>query len=160
MSRLRLLKLLYVADRESLAERGRPITGGDHPVAMDNGPVPGRTYALFQGEDVASRLWQTYIHPQGPWDVRLARDPGVGKLSRQEVAKLQDVATRFERTSDRDLAECTREYTEWRKNVPAEGSSKEIPLDDLLEATGMLANKDALLDRERAESAAARVFGD
>ena len=50
MSRLRLLKLLYIADRESLTERARPITG-DYPVAMDHGPVLSNTYNLIKGED-------------------------------------------------------------------------------------------------------------
>ena len=35
MSYLRLLKILYIADRESLKETGRPITG-DHVVAMEH----------------------------------------------------------------------------------------------------------------------------
>lgn len=159
MSGLRLLKLLYIADRESLAERGRPITG-DEPVALDNGPVPGHACELIQGKDFDSASWQSYIHSEGPPDVSVVRDPGVGKLSRQEVAKLHEVAARFDRASDGDLVECTRQYPEWRKNAPPEGSSKAIPLDDLLDATGMLANKHALLDRERAESAASQVFGD
>jgi uncharacterized phage-associated protein len=38
MSQLRLLKLLYIADREWLAESGYPITG-DHARALKNGPV-------------------------------------------------------------------------------------------------------------------------
>ena len=159
MSRLRLLKFLYIADRELLAERGRPITG-DHPVAMDHGPVLSHTYSLIRGEDYSSPLWQSYLRSEGPRDVLLVQDPGVGQLSRQEIAKLQEVAARFERASDWDVAEHTHKYPEWRKNIPPEGSAKKIPLDDLLEATGMLAHKDGLLDRERAEEAARRVFGE
>lgn len=56
MGRLRLLKLLYIADREALTERARPITG-DSPVAMDNGPVLSNTYDLIKG--------QNYLTPNG-----------------------------------------------------------------------------------------------
>lgn len=38
MSYLRMLKLLYLADRESLKETGHTITG-DRVVAMEHGPV-------------------------------------------------------------------------------------------------------------------------
>jgi hypothetical protein len=37
MEYVRLLKLLYIADREMVAEAGAPITG-DRAVAMDHGP--------------------------------------------------------------------------------------------------------------------------
>ena len=49
MTRLRLLKLLYIADRESLAETLRPISGDD-VVAMDHGPVLSSTYKLIRRE--------------------------------------------------------------------------------------------------------------
>ena len=38
MEQIRLLELLYIADRELLAETGRTITG-DRAVAMRHGPV-------------------------------------------------------------------------------------------------------------------------
>jgi hypothetical protein len=38
MEYVRLLKLLYIADREMMAEAGAPVTG-DRAVAMDHGPV-------------------------------------------------------------------------------------------------------------------------
>jgi hypothetical protein len=46
-----ILKILYIADRESLAERGAPITG-DVPVAMKNGPSSAPLDSLAQGEPV------------------------------------------------------------------------------------------------------------
>jgi len=48
MSYLRLLKLLYMADRESLKETGWPIIG-TQPVAMDYGPVHSEVYDLVKG---------------------------------------------------------------------------------------------------------------
>src|SRR6185437_10320716 len=81
MSRLRLLKLLYIADRESLVETLHSISG-DHVVAMDHGPVLSRTYNLLKGEDCESPLWDQFIVQEGPQDHRLCADPGVGKLSR------------------------------------------------------------------------------
>src|SRR5688500_4690350 len=56
MSRLRLVKLLYIADRESLSQTLRPITG-DHPAAMEHGPVPSQTYDLIKRKHVDSPTW-------------------------------------------------------------------------------------------------------
>jgi uncharacterized phage-associated protein len=49
MPYMRLLKLLYIADREMLAETAKPVTG-DRAYAMKNGPVLSHVYALIKGE--------------------------------------------------------------------------------------------------------------
>lgn len=148
MSRLRLLKLLYIADREALVERSRPITG-DQVVAMDHGPVLSHIYDLIKGSN-ATPHWDQWIHSTGR-DVELGVDPGEGKLTTYEIAKLRDVAERFKEQDDWTVAEYTHQFPEWMKNQPARGSSRQIPLDDLLEATGRLPEKSHLLEVERAE---------
>ena len=117
MSRLRLLKLLYVADRESLAERARPITG-DRVCAMDHGPVLSQIYDLIKGKDYLAPRWERYFRRIGKRDVRLIQDPGVGKLSRHEIGKLQDVSRRLEEYDDWAVAEYTHTFEEWKKNRP------------------------------------------
>lgn len=158
MGRLRLLSLLYVADRELVKERGRPITG-DTLIAMEYGPVLGRTLDLMTGTDVQSPAWQAFVKPDGARDVAAGDDPGVGLLSRREIAKLQLLARRFVHDEDHQLTAYTRGFEEWIKNRPKTGSFSRIPLDDFLEATGMLAKKSALLAIERAERAAEWAFG-
>src|SRR3954470_18953244 len=62
MSKLKLIKLLYIADREALKNWERPITGDD-PFSLDYGPVLSTTlnYANSKGP-----------HPE--WSKRLDRD--------------------------------------------------------------------------------------
>ena len=158
MSRLRLLKLLYIADREYLKERGRPITG-DRVAAMDHGPVLSRTYDLIKGTDIGAPTWGRHFRNLGARDVELGEDPGAGKLSRFEIEKLQQVASRLADLDDWSVAELTHGFPEWEKNAPAKGASRPIPLDDLLAATGRLDQKESLLADERALQAADRVFG-
>src|SRR5438445_7076997 len=64
MSYLRMLKLLYIADRESLKETGRPITG-DRIVAMEHGPVLSGVYNLVKGEHTAWPIWSEFFKKNG-----------------------------------------------------------------------------------------------
>lgn len=66
MKYIRLLKLLYVADRESIRQSGFPITG-DNVYAMRNGPVLSTTYNLLKGEGATPEaehgmpIWKQWI---------------------------------------------------------------------------------------------------
>jgi uncharacterized phage-associated protein len=152
MSRLRLLKLLYIADRECLAESLRPITG-DRPVAMNHGPVLSRTYNLIKSQDIDSPLWDRFIQPHGPQDLRLIENPGVGKLSQFEIDKLQSTSERHRSMNDYDIALETHEFAEWKRNQPDRPrSSKPIPLADLFSELG-LADHAAELEASAAKEA-------
>lgn len=133
ISRLRLLKLLYIADREALRETLRPITG-DRVVAMDHGPVLTRTYDLVKSQSPDSDLWNRHIKCSGPQDLELVETAGNGKLSKYEMEKLNDVSERHRRMNDYDIAIETHEFAEWRRNQPDRGKSRLIPLAHILEA--------------------------
>ncbi len=149
MTRLRLVKLLYIADRESIAETLRPVTGDDI-VAMDHGPVPTRIYRLICRRDAESPLWDTYIEQQGDRDLVLIADPGQGKLSRYELGKLGEVADRYRDLKDYKIADITHDFPEWERNQPPEGSKQDISLTDILEASGLSGYRDRILAEEQA----------
>lgn len=135
MTRLRLLKLLYIADRESLAETESPITG-DTVAAMDHGPVLSETYNLIKGEAFDAYRWRQFFDVSEQ-DIELKADPGVEALTRYDVRKLREVAARFERDDDYDIAEYTHSFEEWIRNKPPRKSSRPIDFPDILEALGM-----------------------
>jgi Protein of unknown function (DUF4065) len=60
MEYLRLLKLLYISDREMIAESLSPITG-DRVVAMNHGPVLSQIYDLIKGQSAKSGEWLDYV---------------------------------------------------------------------------------------------------
>ena len=60
MNYMRLLKILYLADRESIRLTGRPITG-DCAVAMKRGPVLIELFNLIKGTHPRSQEWKQYI---------------------------------------------------------------------------------------------------
>src|SRR6266700_2113944 len=79
MSFIKLIKLLYLADREALIRWGRPITT-DSYVSMDNGPVVNRMYSLIRDEPAPScvNIWSRFISDAENYEVHLLRDPGIG----------------------------------------------------------------------------------
>lgn len=157
MGRLRLLKLLYIAERESLAKTRRFITN-DTVVAMDHGPVLSHTYNLIKGEVIASPTWDEFFESQA-YKVKLRQDPGLGELSRREIAKLHEVSEHYANVEDWTVRDLTHLFPEWDKNQPPKGSSKRIPLDDILEATGTTADKAAILDMANGQAAFRKLFG-
>src|SRR5713226_1521267 len=95
MELLVLLKLLYLADRRTLIERGMPITG-DRMVAMKKGPVLARVYDATKGKYVAMPSWGEFVlNPQeGDPNKRLrllSEPPAQGRLSNYEIEVLREI---------------------------------------------------------------------
>lgn len=132
---MKLLKLLEIAERESLKETGRMITG-DRFVAMDRGPLLGGVYNLIKGEHLEAAHWDSYIDRER-YHVSLGTHPGVSRLSPSEIAKLSDVTKRHSNDDEWDMVEITHKFGEWTKNKPPKGSSAIIPISDVLSAVGV-----------------------
>ncbi|WP_435008692.1 Panacea domain-containing protein [Tundrisphaera lichenicola] len=136
MSYMRLLKLLYIADREMLAATAASITG-DQGFAMKYGPVLSHVYDLIQGAGSRFDDWDRHIRTQG-YAVKLVEDPGRGKLSRGEIEKLTEVSDRHRSKDQWELSDLTHDFPEWRRHWPegAEVGSYLIPWEDILAAQG------------------------
>jgi uncharacterized phage-associated protein len=128
MSSLRLLKLLYIADREWLAETGESITG-DRACAMKYGPVLSNVYDLIKGNGSKAGVWDDHIHTEG-YAVELMADPGRGELSRGIVEKLTEVTERYRHIDDWELSERTHAFKEWVDHY--HGDSSPIPWQAIL----------------------------
>ena len=157
MSSLRLLKLLYVADREMLAATGKTITG-DHAVAMKNGPVLSKTYNLILGQSPRADHWSPHIRRDG-YKVELVTDPGKKRLSRGETGKLLELTERYRSVDDWALSESTHDFAEWKDTFPGGNAAAPIPWEAVLQAQG---RGDLVAEVERDASDAAffdRLFG-
>lgn len=138
MDRLRLLKLLYIADRESLAERGAPIIGG-RVVALDNGPLHSDVYDLIKGTHLNWSEWSRHFDNEGHV-VAMKEDPGRLDLSPFEIDKLTEVSERYRPMDSWEVAEKTHDFPEWKESH-SPGSSKTIPLERILAAAGFSAEE-------------------
>ncbi len=151
---MKLIKLLYMADRGSLARWGQPITG-DRFVSMPHGPVLTRVYdQITTGPDPAVSLapWFRLIEREG-YDARnVSDDPATDELSRREVALLDSVFDEFRDMDQWQMRDyCHAELPEWQD---PQGSSYPIPFERVLQVLG----KSAEEIREAHEEAAFMDF--
>ena len=132
---MKLIKLLYLADRKALLEHGKPITG-DRMVSMPKGPVLSGILTLINWGQRREEpcIWLEYISPPRQYEVELADpNPKFDRLSERERRILDQVFERYGRIDKWSLVEITHELPEWRD---PRGSS--IPIDpaDILRAEG------------------------
>lgn len=112
MPYLKLLKLLYWADRESIREIGVPLTG-DNAVAMKNGPVLSEIYDYIKGDLLIGHdTWDRFLQTED-YEVRLIDDPGTDKLSKFDRRILEAAVAEHAGHDGFDLSELSHEFPEW-----------------------------------------------
>lgn len=139
---LKLMKLMYLAERESLRLYGDTITG-DSFVSMNQGPVLSMTYEYINGGiQSAQDGWASWISDRADHNVAL-RDPSMIRSPGQDLLVLSDtdmecLAAVWKQFGHLDKWALVR-YThssacpEWED---PHGSSRPIPMGRLLKALG------------------------
>lgn len=149
MKYIKLLKLLYLADRKSLLERGRPITT-DRYVSMDDGPVLSITYNLIQGDyRETEHVWSNTILPAPEFDVQL-KDPDAelqfGQLSRAEVEILKSVFDQYGHWNRWKLIDkVMHKLPEWHN---PNGSMIPIEVRDILQTSSLSLSERMAIEEE------------
>lgn len=158
MEYLRLLKLLYIADRRHLQQYHRPIIG-NRLVAMKFGPLHSELYDLVKGEHIDEPLWSESIQKDN-YEITLIKDAGVSELSAAEVRTLTETYELHQTMTEWDLVEITHDFPEWLKNFPDKTSNtaNTISFDDLLDAVGLQNEKQPILDDLRESAELDRLF--
>lgn len=147
MSHLKLMKLLYLADRESLARFGVPISG-DSAVAMPHGPVLSMTLDLMDGNVSSLRDgWDAWISTKENHEVSLAQPlesrAALDELSDNDLSVLETVWDRFGHMDRWAIRDYTHDHCpEWRD---PQGSSFPIGYDEIFRALGRSAEQSAEL---------------
>lgn len=145
---IKLIKLLYLAERLSLQRYGEPLTG-DRLVSMPHGPVLSHTYDLIQGAyEPCAGGWDAWVSDRSGHDVELAdssmiRSPeqDLTALSDSDLEVLGETWAQFGHWEKFKLRDYTHSAAcpEWRD---PNGSSVPISYTELLRATGY-SNDDA-----------------
>lgn len=137
MQHMRLIKLLYMADRLAWDRLGMPISG-DRYSSMDHGPVLSGTYNLikagWESKSVTS-LWNQVVKQADDVTVHLAGEADEEELSDAEHALLVETHNRFKHITNvfRLVNHLHVECEEWED---PKGSSRPISPIRILEVLG------------------------
>jgi uncharacterized phage-associated protein len=117
ITRMKLFKLLYLADRAHLIKYARPILK-DRYVNMDQGPVPSASYDLVkknlrtwsQGaiDEFSKYIQVSDIH------VSVIESPGTDMLSQSDIAELDIVVARYGKSTAGFLSALTHRHKAWQ----------------------------------------------
>lgn len=113
----KIFKIIYFADRQHLADWGRPITG-DTYIAMESGPVPSRLYDMLKivrgdsylpdmeglGKYFQVENWM-YVHP--------LQDADLNKLSASEQEAMSEAIEKYATLSYDEIKEKSHDVA-WR----------------------------------------------
>lgn len=131
---MKLIKLLYLADRETFIKTGRPITGATM-VSMPLGPVLSEVLDLIKSP--STRFWSSYVSEPKDFEVSLrVETPQSDELSQNDLRVLEGVHATFGNTDKWDLVDKlhSMEAPEWEN---PQGSSLPIPPERVLEKHGV-----------------------
>jgi len=114
MSYMKLIKLLYFADRKALLRWGSPITA-DTFYSMDRGPVLSRVHDLVTegASPQEPHFWEQHLQPYGDHEVRMVADPSNGELSEAEEELLVEVFERFGKLGRWAIVDESHKLPEW-----------------------------------------------
>lgn len=141
MPLIKLMKLMYLAERLSFKRYGEPLTG-DRLVSMDHGPVLSRTYNHIKGaRPSCNGGWDTWIsdrdgHQVALRDASMVRSPeqDLTLLSESDMEVLGEIWGEFGHWDKWALVDYTHDHCpEWKD---PEGSSLPIEYTALFQALG------------------------
>lgn len=149
MSYMKLIKLMYFADRAALLRWGRPIST-DRYVSMDRGPVLSRVLNLASEDHGHSSVWSDSISDPSNYEVQLKADAGTDELSKAEIELLTEIFEKHGARSRWELVDLAHELPEWRN---PNGGAIPIEYRDILKAEGRTDSESAAVESELDELA-------
>lgn len=135
---LKLIKLMYLADRESLRKYGDPMTF-DYMFSLPEGPILSRALDYMNGQEKSSPGgWDDWMSARYNDDVALKHDfrrEHLDELSEADLEILEEIWRRVGHMNKWEL----RDYThlncpEWKE--PPGGGRSRIRIRDVLHAVG------------------------
>jgi uncharacterized phage-associated protein len=148
MAYLKLMKLLYLADRESMDRYSAPMSHDSH-VSMPQGPVLSTTLNLITGQ-IQSAVWRSWVTSEARFEVSLSRDASdldlLDELSDADVEIMDHIWDQFGQMNRWDLVQFTHDHLpEW---IDPRGSSSPINPRAVFRALGKDEQQAELLARE------------
>lgn len=159
MFHMKLMKLLYMLDRRSLIEYGRPVTF-DTYYSMNKGPILSFTLDKIGDPPIPGEesYWHNFISEQKNYTVKLLdNSPEENHLSIAEEKLIDSIYEDFGHMDRFDLVRYTHDnFSEWKD---PNGSSIPIHIKDILIAGGYSEeDADDVVDALEAEMRTKEMF--
>jgi uncharacterized phage-associated protein len=135
LDKVKLTKLLYIADRSHFLKNGRPITG-DRQYALRFGPLASNCLDALNGMLCTQDrdLVFEFLHVDNK-KVLLEKKPDTEILRQSEIDALNEAVESFGQMGTFELADYTHSFPEYVE-VYEEGTSKRIPYELMLKHHG------------------------
>lgn len=116
MAYIKLMKLLYLADRESMDRYSAPMSHDSH-VSMPQGPVLSATLNLITGQ-IQSPIWRSWVSSEAQFEVSLNRELNdlevLDELSDADLEIMDHVWEQFGQMKRWELVDYTHDHLpEW-----------------------------------------------
>ena len=132
---MKLVKLLYNADKEALHRWGRPITY-DALYSLPHGLVLSETLDKAQDPNpVFEDYWDEYIERKG-WDSVAIADPGDSELSDGEVELIMELFEKYKKFTQFDMEDEHHDASKFPEWTDPGGTSIPIEYEAVLAAIG------------------------
>lgn len=130
----KLIKLLYLADRDALKRWNRPLTG-DRYCWMDNGPVLSGILDRIRGtlSPPCETFWDSWFVTT-KYDIRIKDNPGDARLSMAERELIDSLFERFRDHTYGEMLDYTHNLPE-RLDV-SKGGAEPLTYERILVAVG------------------------
>ena len=134
----KLLKLLYLSDRQALGETGASITG-DAYYSLDNGPILSCVYDLIRGKASYNmqNIWDAIFITDGYDVYALSKNIPYGELSEYEKRILDIIDAQYHDKTYQDMISIVHDKMicpEWR--APEQHGATKIHTEEILNAFG------------------------
>lgn len=112
---LKLIKILYLADRTALTRWHRPITGDDL-WSLEHGPIVSKVYDLIRGRAMGPEMvaWAQAFNPRDGDIVSVKGEISSKPLSRREKAVLLEAFNKIHPLSIGQVIDFMHSLPEWR----------------------------------------------
>jgi uncharacterized phage-associated protein len=148
---MKLVKLVYLLDRLSLARRGIPVVGGAY-FSLPNGPVTSELLDLINSgclSGVADCRWEEFITDRQNHEVAMIKEAPPDHLSDSEMGLIDKLYLEHGGKDQWQLRDwCHEHCEEW---IPLEQGRGRIPVERMARALGKTDEQIARLTEEARE---------
>ncbi len=147
MNYMKLIKLLYFADRGALTLWERPITG-DTYVSMPHGPVLSTVLDIINNGKYhnINPYWYKYISTPSDYEIKLEEIPELDALSKREIELIDELYERFKDFNQWEMVDLCHEILPELEEV--KNTSKGIKIETILKTVKKSIPEIKMIDEE------------